>query len=456
MSQWDDSTARYPAPVDDDVPDDEELYNPITYERDPYLPDAYAWETPESRPEVRPAVEPAVEPTVHDEYEPPTAFGNRGQGQFRDRGIWPDESWPPRLAPRPRRPRWFVPAAIVMVAAVAGITVALTSGGPAAKPAAAGRSSGPAASSGTTRAAPRTAPRSSSAPRPSTAPMPRPPITQGGAQALLASYTATNNTANTWMSDALLRTYETGSSYALDVGSYREQKAEKLGPYPAFGPIQTRFYIPLEPAAYPHWFAVQVTNAIFAKHRQPANVEYLVFTQAAPGAPWLDAAEPYVPHGGTTPEIALGADGFATAVTSGTTGLAVAPSHIALVTAESLDGDGPVPNPGSLADFEDAAYWHARLPKGTTVAVRHSPDDAGVFGLRTADGGALLFYTDAAAMTLTAPHGVAMHLAIPGFYDSAWSLSRATVGYLEQFATYDPPQGGASPHVVAAYSGITS
>lgn len=63
----------------------------------------------------------------------------------------------------------------------------------------------------------------------------------------------------------------------------------RLGPYPAFGPLRARFYIPREPGAYPHWFAVQVTNAVFAepgKPREPAGVEYLVFTKSAPGARW--------------------------------------------------------------------------------------------------------------------------------------------------------------------------
>jgi hypothetical protein len=49
-----------------------------------------------------------------------------------------------------------------------------------------------------------------------------------------------------------------------------------------------------------------------------------------------------------------------------------------------------------------------------------------------------------------------MHLTIPGFYSPSQALSQAGIGYLEQFATYDPPAGSSGPRVVADYSGITS
>ena len=80
-----------------------------------------------------------------------------------------------------------------------------------------------------------------------------------------------------------------------------------------------------------------------------------------------------------------------------------------------------------------------------------------MYGLRTTDGGALLFYADAAEfLTLTAPAGEAMHLTVPGFYSPGQALTRAGIGYQEQFATYDPPSGEPGLRVVADYSGITS
>jgi hypothetical protein len=102
----------------------------------------------------------------------------------------------------------------------------------------------------------------------------------------------------------------------------------------------------------------------------------------------------------------------------------------------------------------DRAFWQGKLP-ASSVTDAHTPSGP-VYGLRTTDGGALLFYADAAELTLTAPAGEAMHLTVPGFYSPSQALTRAGIGYQEQFATYDPPSGGSGLRVVADYSGITS
>jgi len=79
-----------------------------------------------------------------------------------------------------------------------------------------------------------------------------------------------------------------------------------------------------------------------------------------------------------------------------------------------------------------------------------------VFGLRTADGGAVLFYSVTAQLFLAPPPGETFQLDIPGYYSASQALTSAGVGYLEQFAAYDPPRGQAVPHMVADASGIAS
>jgi hypothetical protein len=283
------------------------------------------------------------------------------------------------------------------------------------------------------------------------------PLTITEAQGVLAGYTSANNGANARRSDALLATIETGTSYAIDSGLYRVQRAEHAPPYPAFGPARARYYIPRQQAAgYPHWFVVQVANASFARPGKVTGTEYLLFTQAAPGSPWKNAIEPYLVPGATAPRIALDSDGLATAIAPGTTSLAVTPARLPGLTAASLDGAGPLRDPGNLADRLDLGFWRAKLP-AASVSGRHTPTPGGqVFGLRTADGGALLFYTDAAELTLTPPPGNLLRLTIPGFYSPGQALSRAEIGYLEQFATYVPARGGSGLKVIADYSGITS
>jgi hypothetical protein len=367
----------------------------------------------------------------------------------RDPGEHPTASWDWRdlnveWPPRRRRPRmrWVVAALVVVAAGSVGAALVLT-GNSGAQPGAAKSSP-----------LPTVAPVAPTAPP---SPAGQGALTMAQASQVLANYTTANNTANAQRSDSVLGTIETGSSYAVDAGLYRLQQAENAATYPAFGPQRTQYYIPRE-TAYPRWFVVQVANAELAAPAKITGTEYLLFTQAGPGAPWKNAVEPYLLAGATTPSVALGAGGLAAPVTAATA-LAVPAGQIAQVTASSLDGmamngSAQLPNPGNLADVMDRAFWQAKLT-ASSVTDAHTPSGS-VYGLRTTDGGALLFYADAAELTLTAPAGEAMHLTIPGFYSPSQALTRAAVGYQEQFATYDPPPGGSGLRVVADYSGITS
>ena len=447
MSQWDFGTppARPPAPpappappggyqggYGNGVPDDafDDGFSPISYERDPYEgqyeQDPYQADPYQRDPYQR-------DPYQRDPYEHHTAVFDQ---------LWPSQD----DERRPSLLRWLIPAAIVAVAATVGGAVVLLGSGSPSTPAAAP----PAV----------TQPASPTAAKPP-ASLNGAPLTMAQAQAVVARYTTANNEANAQRSDTLLGTIETGSSYAIDAGLYRAQRAEGAAAYPPFGPTQARYYIPREQTAYPRWFAVQVVNAGLSAPRKATGMEYLVFTQATPGAPWLNAIEPYVVGAtGNTPQIALGTDGLATAVSASAASLAVAPGQVPALTATSLDGgagpQGGLANPGNLADGVDQAFWRKQLP-AATITDRHTPAGGPVFGLLTTDGGALLFYTDAAELTLNSPSGELLHLTIPGFYTAGQAMTTAGIGYQEQFATYVPPKGGGTDsRVVADYSGITA
>jgi hypothetical protein len=384
----------------------------------------------------------------------PITWERESVGTALQRLGLPDEDWPPRRRRGRRgghrggyrggfrngRTRWLVLAVVVIAGAGVGAGLVLTGGNPAGQ--------------ASTRPSP--APLQVVPPvvqTPQSAPAGQAPLTMAQARQVLAAYTAANNAANARRSDTALGAIETGSSYAVDAGIYRVQQAQHAAPFPAFAPQRAQYYIPRE-TAYPRWFAVQVTNAALDAPKRVFGTEYLLFTQATPGAGWKNAVEPYMVPGATAPPVALGADGLATPVAAATP-LAVPQGQIAQVTASSLDGAGPLPNPGNLADLMDRGFWQRKLPS-SSVTDSHTPSAGGVYGLRTAGGGALLFYTDAAELTLTAPAGEAMHLTVPGYYSPGQALTRAGIGYLEQFATYDPPPGGSGLRVVADYSGITS
>ena len=66
----------------------------------------------------------------------------------------------------------------------------------------------------------------------------------------------------------------------------------------------------------------------------------------------------------------------------------------------------------------------------------------------------MFFYALTARLELTAPPGDTFRVEIPGYYSSSQTLQSAAVGFIEQFAAFDPPRGNGSPRVVADYSSI--
>ena len=222
--------------------------------------------------------------------------------------------------------------------------------------------------------------------------------------------------------------------------------------------MQATYYIPRdEPAGRPRWFVVQVANAFTANPEKVTTHEYLLFTQSAAGGGWQDVIEPYLLAAAGAPQVAVGADGLASAVTPRSAGH-VAPGQLPAVTAASLDGNGrgAVADPGNLADRGDQRNWAASVQGGLVVDAHAAAAGASgqEFALRTTDGGALVFYTDAAQVTVAAPPGSVVRLGIPGFLAAGQGSPRATVSYLEQFAAYDPPAGGGTPGSSATSPGL--
>jgi hypothetical protein len=280
---------------------------------------------------------------------------------------------------------------------------------------------------------------------------------------VLATYTATNNSANAQRSDTLLGTVEAGSSYAIDAGMYQAQAAAGAAAFAAFSPVQATYYIPRnEPATGTRWFVVQVANAFTSDPKKVTSTEYLLFTQSSPGGAWQNVVEPYLLTGASVPRIEADGTGLVTAVSPDAAALAVAPGQLAATTATSLDGTGTgtgqaVTDPGNLTDKANQQLWQGEVAGGTVTDAHAAADgaDGQEFALLTTTGGALVFYTDAARVTITPPAGSALHLTIPGLYSPSQGVSQAAVDYLEQFTAYDPPAGSGTPRVVADYSGIT-
>lgn len=401
--------------------------------------------------------------------EPPTGWVGGGfdaPGDDETRRPW-DDPYPtapptpesPRRGRRPAvRPLTVVALALAVVAAGAG--GALLGGKMASAPAAARSAAGSTGLSTAAGGAGGTASPQEPAAEP-------PAISKADAESVVASYSQVNNKANAAHSDSLLSTIEGGSSYTMDAGAYRfELGQSSQAAYVPFRLTDTTYYIPgLPQGSYPRWFAVKSTYVTMADGKN-LGTAYVVFAQNA-GAPWKDVIEPDILPGQALPQIAVDSSGYAQSVAPDAGGLNVAPSKIGQVTAEWLDqlaankSDSVIKDEsGNLTDLQDEVFWRSGqggAPMDATDV--HAASAGQVFALKTTSGGAMVFYTTAAQLTLTPANGDTISgLNIPGYYSPANSagLTSATVGYVEQFATYIPPAGSNARDVVADISSIAS
>lgn len=371
----------------------------------------------------------------------------------------PSTPEPPRRGRRPAvRPLTVAALALAVVAAVASgaLLGGKTASAPAAAPSAAASAGVSIAAGGASGPA---SPQQQAAP---------PAISKADAASVVASYSQVNNKANAARSDSLLSTIEGGSSYTMDVGAYRfELGQSSQAAYVPFQLTDTTYYIPRLPqGSYPRWFAVKTTYATVVGGKN-LGTAYVVFAQNAADAPWKDVIEPDILPGQALPQIAVDSSGYAQSVAPDAGGLNVAPEKIGQVTAEWLDqlaankSDSVIKDEsGNLTDLQDEVFWRSGQGGASMDATDvHSAPTGQVFALKTTSGGALVFYTTAARLTLTPANGDAISgLNIPGYYSPASSagLTSATVGYVEQFATYIPPAGNSDRDVVADISSIAS
>jgi hypothetical protein len=286
-----------------------------------------------------------------------------------------------------------------------------------------------------------------------------PAITRTGAERVLANYWRVSNAANQSRSGTLLAAIEAGSSYTMDAGAYQMSRVTDPADsqYAPFTAENAVYYIPRQPAGvYPRWFAARVTYATLASPQHATGTGYVLFIQDSRDAAWKNVLEPYLLSStGPAPLIETDAQGYAIqAALTSAAGLTATPAQIPQLTAQSLDGaSAALKNPGNLADLRDQAYFQARLPAGSADTDRHGTSGL-VFALKTAGGGALVFYHLTARLSLTPLPGRTIQLSIPGFYSSSQALTFAAVDYADQFASYIPA-GSASPAIIADASGIT-
>ena len=252
------------------------------------------------------------------------------------------------------------------------------------------------------------------------------------------------------------------------------------------------FYLP-EQSGYPRFFVVAVTQKLTSDdssgagapapvdgaETRPFGPELMLFEQASAGAPWLLAGTSSLAVGAALPKLARDSAGYIPAVTPSAATLLARPDDIGALQAAVVD-DGPASAATrAVADGQlttglyQGARGHAQgltAPRGDVYQWDLEGTSYPEFALRTAAGGALIFYAMALDTTV----------AVPGYIDKAdpilsgppiqvpvdvqrllpsgqpAPLIELQSEQLLTFAAVDPPSTGGKIQVIAIGGGLTS
>ncbi|NLU71751.1 hypothetical protein HCC61_03465 [Streptomyces sp. HNM0575] len=220
-----------------------------------------------------------------------------------------------------------------------------------------------------------------------------PAVSKPDAEKVLKEFNTTSNRANSSLDPGLNSTIETGALGAIDQAGLKSRK--KLSPKgnPGYEPLRlsdARFLIPRQ-AGWPKFFVANTRS-----NRTDDGRWLLVFQRDDADSDWR-ASYLAVIQDSEMPGFVIGGNGYAKAVRGGSgSRLVVPPDELSAAyvnylkegTGEFASGDqtskrreqreGSANRPGKRTEFADVA----------TGAPQYAP-----FGLRTKDGGALVFFT---------------------------------------------------------------
>ncbi|MEU9119326.1 hypothetical protein AB0C96_05605 [Streptomyces sp. NPDC048506] len=236
-----------------------------------------------------------------------------------------------------------------------------------------------------------------------------------GAKAL-QRFTDGFNKANRDLDPKLNPSFEAGALLAIDQAGIKAAHALRPQGNPGFPELTfkgARFTVPKQ-AGWPKYFLADALS-----NRKGADGSfsrwYLVFSRNAINEKWRAVYVAEFP-GNKAPELKKDGDGYAEAVPAGgKSGLAVAPDKLSSAYADYLNtGHG-----SAFASGPDTDGWRARRAKdanqpGARIQWEDSPANYPPVALRTADGGALVFFstlyhqlkTVSAGSTITVPAGL--------------------------------------------------
>ncbi|WP_240649155.1 hypothetical protein [Streptomyces sp. Z26] len=286
-----------------------------------------------------------------------------------------------------------------------------------------------------------------------------PAIGKGEAARVLDEFTAVNNRSNRTYDPALNATVEAGALGAIDQAGLKARKKASPGGNADMKPLEltdARFLIP-EQAGWPKSFVADT-----ASNRGSGGRWHLVFQRADADAKWkavyLAVLDPE-----KTPEIVVDEDGHAEPVpTSDGEDLTVGPDEVGKAYARYLQrGDG---------DFTDGAHtseWREkRAETAEKPGVRTEWADQGAeppqftpFGLRTEDGGALVYFATHHHMKQTVAEGYTPQVKDPYVKALMTGTPKKSLTYVrvsEQAVTVPAKKRGGDITFLSRITGLTT
>jgi hypothetical protein len=313
-------------------------------------------------------------------------------------------------------------------------------------------------------------------------------VTIAEASQAFAAYRAAIFTG-AYYNDAKSLAYTTGAARATydaaqRVYRYHHQQAAAGGI--RFGvPV---FYLP-DSAGYPRWFVADVKTtgsgpspgAIISANGAPesiSNSRYLVlFEKATATGPWRLASDSRLAPGTSPPALAKDDTGHVPVVPLSDTALLARPDVAGALQAAVVD-DGPASPAASVVasgplttgiyQAEHDTLLGMSVPSGDVSQWGLEGSSVTKFALRTADGGALVFYAMylnslvevPALLNKSEPVNPGPQIAVPPYLAPLLGQGATTprkqleAQQLLSFATVDPPGGPAKIQVIAMGGGL--
>ncbi len=245
------------------------------------------------------------------------------------------------------------------------------------------------------------------------------------------------------------------------------------------------FYLP-QPAGYPRWFVASVERTTLVSQPgglggiagapvAPQGRVLMVFDQASATSPWLLGSTSQLPAGSSLPPLATSSDGYVATVPLDTTTLLARPDVTGPLQAAVVD-DGPASPAAKVVaagNLTTGIYQAARssmtglTPPGDVCQWELEGTHYGEFALRTAAGGALVFYAMYLNSAVETPAVLSKGIitpgppiTVPGYL--AFLLPpgkpaprvRLQSEQLLSFAAVDPPAGAGKIQVIAIGGGL--